>query len=110
FLLQTETTPAGRGKPTTIRAINGEQPKGTSLCGQLINDPPELRLSKHVLEGYCKQQGYQAGPTIDELVKKLGAKKEKRRLGGGPSLSKGRAQEVLFIFDRNHPDLKDLFT
>jgi hypothetical protein len=108
YLLRTVSAPHGKGKPARVETIQDIIPKGTDMCGQLIDDPAELRLSKRVLEAYCKQQGYQAGPTIDELTKKLDAKKEKRSLGGGTTLR--RAQEILFVFNRNHPDLKDLFS
>jgi hypothetical protein len=107
YLLRTATAPQGKGKPAYVNIVE-TLPKGTDMCGQLVDDPAELRLSKRVLEAYCKQQGYQAGPTIDELVKKLEARKEKRSLGGGTNLR--RAQEVLFVFDRSHPNLRDLFS
>jgi hypothetical protein len=109
FVLRVEAVAQGKGKPTMKQSNDHAYRAMTDVCARVSDDPGIVQLSSRVLHEYCRRHEYPAEVLIDELKRKFGAKRTKLTLTAGTTI-KNRAQEYVFEMDRNHPDLKDLFT
>jgi hypothetical protein len=110
FVLRVETVAQGKGKPVATSSNASEFRGIADICARISTDPSIVQLSSRVLHEYCRRHEYQSELLVDELKKKFGAKRVKLTLTAGTPLSRARAQEYVYEMDRNHPDLRDLFS
>ena len=108
FVLRVEAVAQGKGKPS-YTSSNAVELRGiVDVCARVSTDPAIVQLSSRVLHEYCRRHEYPAEVLVDELKKRFGAKRVKLTLTAGTPIK--RAQEYVYEMDRNHPDLKDLFS
>jgi hypothetical protein len=109
FLMRTDSVPVAAGNPAATPSNWHEWKPPLQVCGQLAKHPNVLRLSVRTMYDWCRRQDppLQAEVLLSEMVRQLGAKKMRVRLGAGTPHK--RAPDWVVELDMTRPDLQDLF-